>query len=237
MKFKLPRQELDPETIRIAKREIRKQKIEVLRVGKKMLQEFAGVCKAIEEKGLPDYLVCKKLPNGLGSGIFLHPEAKPILKGQVIGPYSGRVSIIPQCAPDDSAYAFAPIVDIQLSKAEQAHFDPKRRYHPKRLYALDVDAVKIGNFIRFINHSHKPNIIAHLYKIPPNDLGLTPSPVEVIYIAKKTILPGEQLLVSYEGDDDSYWSFLKIKPAPITPRTFLLSPSLKVVQTKPRSRS
>lgn len=232
MKFKLPRQVLDPEIVKIAKREIKKQKIEVLRAGKKIQKELAEICKAIKDKGLPDYLVCKKLPNGLGSGIFLHPEAKPILKGKIIGTYSGNVSILSQTAPDDSAYAFAPIVDIQLSKAEQAYFDPTRSYHPKRLYALDVDAIKTGNFTRFINHSAKPNIVAHLYKIPTNSFDLTPSPVEVIYLARKTIRPGEQLLVSYEGDDKSYWSYLKIKPAPITPRTFLLSPSLKVIQTK-----
>jgi len=228
MKFRLPRSVFPKEAHRIIAREIRKQKISVVRATQKNLKELANICCAIEERGLPENLVCKKLPKGLGFGIFLHPKADPILKGQIIGPYSGKTSLIPQNAPDDSAYAFAPITDILLSKKEQAFFDPKRRYHPKRFYALDVDAVKDGNFIRFINHSEKPNVEAHLFRIPSNPYGLAPSPIEVIYVAKKTIHPGQQILVSYEGEDQSYWKHLKIKPVPITPDTFHLSFSLKV---------
>lgn len=229
MKYQLPRHILKPDIISVIQREIRRQKIEVIRLNKKNLQELAQVCRAIEEKGLPSNLVCKKLPDGLGSGIFLHPKAKPILVDQVIGPYSGEVSLQPQNAPGDSSYAFAPIVNILLSKKEQAIFDPEHSYRPNRLYALDVDAHLKGNFIRFVNHSEKPNVVAHLFKIPPNTLGLEPSPIEVIYVAKKTIHPGEQLLICYEGEDGSYWKNLKIRPLPINPKTFRLDASLKVV--------
>lgn len=229
MKYRLPRQQLSPSLIRVMTREIRKQKIETIRGNKKNLKELADICQAIQTKGLPENLVCKKLPKGLGSGIFLHPKAKPILKGQIIGPYSGQVSILPQNAPGDSCYAFAPIVDIVLSKKEQKLFDQRNLYQWNRLYAMDVDAEKQGNFIRFINHSDKPNIVAHLFKIPKNKFGLSPSLLEVVYVAKKTIRPGEQLLVCYEGDGNSYWNNLGIKPTPITPKTFFLSSSLKVV--------
>ncbi len=233
MKFNLPRPVMDDEKLnQVALREIRRQKIEVSRATQKNLRELAEVCKAIEESGLPDNLICKKLPDGLGMGVFLHPKAKPMLKGQIIASYSGVVSLISQNLPDDSAYAFAPIVDIPLTKEEQAYFTPKSRYHPKRLHALDVDAVKKGNFTRFINHSDKPNVVAHLFKIPPNEFSLAPSPIEVIYTVKKTIHPGEQLLVCYEGDGDSYWNFLKIKPISITPKTFFLNASLKVEKRK-----
>lgn len=169
------------------------------------------------------------MPRGLGSGIFLHPKADPIAKGEVIGPYAGRVSIVPQNVAEDALYAFEPLDHIHLTKEEQAHFDPARPYHPRRLYSMLVDALKEGNFARFINHSEKPNLIAEFFRIPKNRFGLEPSPIEVVYVTGKKILPGEQLLVSYEGDDHSYWSGLKIKPIPITPQTFRVDDSLKVI--------
>jgi hypothetical protein len=229
MKYRLPRQIFSEPIVKIILREIKRQKLEILKPTKRELEELSLVCKAIIEKGLPDYLVCKKLPNNLGSGIFLHPQAKPLLKDQIIGSYSGKVLLSPQNAPGDSSYAFALIVDILLTKEEQA-FLQEKSYRPNRLYSLDVDAEHEGNFIRFINHSEKPNVVSHLFKIPKNPFGLTQTPVEVIYVAKKTIHPGEQLLVSYEGDGNTYWNHLNIKPIPITPKTFILNPDLTVHQ-------
>lgn len=221
MKYNLPRAIIEPEMAKIIVREIRAQKMPVTRASAKQLKQIAEVCRIIEKEELPKHLVCKKI-KGMGYGIFLHPKAKPILKGEVIAPYSGRVTFFPQNESDDSGYAFSPLLDIHLSKEEQKKFDPKRRYHPRRLYALDIDAIKEGNFTRFINHSEKPNVEADPMKIPPNRFGLEPSPLEVIYLAKKTIRPGEQLLISYEGEEKSYWNSMGIKPVPVTPRTYLL---------------
>ncbi len=229
MRFRLPRQTNPFEISKIISREVRKQKLNVIRASKAHLNQILEISEAIQKKGLPTHLVCKKLPQGLGMGIFLHPLAKPILKGQIIAPYAGETSLVPQNEPDDSIYAFAPLFDILLTKEEQTLVNPKRRYHPKRVYSMNVDALKKGNFTRFINHSDKPNVVAELFEIPRNPYGLTPSPLEVIYLAKKTILPGEQLLVCYEDEENSYWGALKIKPIPITPKTFKLHPSLKVV--------
>lgn len=228
MKFKMPRPVISPEMNLIAKKAIRVQKIYVPAATKKNLKEIAEVSKKIKKKGLPDYLVVRKLKGKLGHGVFLHPEAKPIERGQVIASYAGEVQLFPQNESDDSDYAFAPINDIRLTKEEQLRFDPKRRYHPRRLYALDLDAVRKGNFTRFINHSEKPNIEACMLRIPPNSYGLAPASAEIVYIAKKRIQPGEQLLVCYEGDDKSYWGAMGIKPFPITPKTFQLNSSLKV---------
>jgi hypothetical protein len=149
----------------------------------------------------------------------------------VIGPYSGELSLVSQTEADDSPYAFELLGDVLLTKSEQIHFDPNHRYQPKRTYSFLVDALKKGNFIRFINHSEKPNIVASFFKIPSNSYGLAPLPIEVIYMAKKKILPGEQLLVSYEGDDKSYWSALEVEPIPITPQTFRLNAALKVYKS------
>lgn len=229
MKYKLPRQIIDQKIIDTIVKEARKQNINTLRATTTHLKEIAKIAHAIETRGLSEHLLCKKLPHELGYGIFLHPKAKPILKGQIIAPYAGEISFVPKNLADDALYAFESLSNILLSKEMQARFDNKRRFHPRRLYAMQVDALKKGNFTRFINHSHKPNVIAELFSIPPNAYGLAPSPIEVIYLAKKTIQPGEQLLVSYDGDDDSYWGPRDVKPIPITPKTFRLDSSLKVI--------
>lgn len=229
MNFKLPSQIYNKDICKIASKEVRKQKIYVLKAGIKKLKELAEISRAIVKDGLPKNLICKKLPGGIGHGIFLHPEAEPILKGQIIAPYAGEVSFVPQYLPEDYLYSFEPITNILLNREEQKRFDGQRRYHPRRFYSMHVNALKKGNFTRFINHSDNPNIIAEFFKIPPNSFGLNPLPIEVVYVAKKTIRPGEQLLISYDGDDNSYWSALGIKPIPITPTTFQLDSSLKLI--------
>ncbi len=226
----MPRQVLTKEMCRVIALTVTKQQVDLSKANKNNLKEIVEVSRQITSKGLPDHLVLKKLPNGLGHGVFLHPKAEPILKGEVIAPYAGEVSFVPQNIAEDALYAFEPLDHILLNREEQAYFDPSRPYHPKRFYSMLVDGLKKGNFTRFINHSEKPNILAEFFKIPKNPYGLEPSPIEVVYIAKKTIRPGEQLLVSYEGEDKSYWSGLKIKPLPITPQTFQLDASLKVRQ-------
>lgn len=222
MKFKLPRQIGHEEISAIIKKAVDKQQIIVTRTTPARLLQLQKVALAIKNEGLPHYLVCKKLPEALGHGIFLRPEADPIPRGALIGPYAGLVSLTPQDELEDTLYGFSLLTDIYLDRDEQEIVSKGQKFNRRRKYALNLDAEKKGNFTRYINHSDKPNVAAHLYKIPKNPYGLTPSPLEVFYIAKKKILPGEQLLVSYEEGDDSYWSVLKIKPVPITPRTFLL---------------
>ena len=139
----------------------------------------------------------------------------------MIAPYSGTVNLAPQEYGDGSDYIFSLLSDLHLTKAEQKLFDPKNKFHPRRLYSLDLDADKRGNFTRYINHSSKPNVEARLWAVGS-------SPCEIVYVAKKTIRPGEQLLVCYDGEDKSYWGPLKIKPVPITPQTFRLLPDLSL---------
>lgn len=228
MKFKLPNQVGDQGLFGIISREIKNQKIFVARASKTHLKQIAEISRRIQQDGLPEYLVRKRLPQGLGHGIFLHPEAKPILKGQVIAPYAGEVSLVPQKQPDESAYIFELIAEIRLSKQEQSLVNRGLPYHPRRLYSLNLDALKKGNFTRFINHSETPNVVANLMRIPSNELGLVPSPLQIIYFAKKTILPGEQLLVCYEDGEQSYWNSLKLKPVPVSPKTFQLNCALQI---------
>jgi hypothetical protein len=229
MDFKLPRQRISAQLTVLAARKIKQNKIYIPRASKNSLKELAAIEREIQKDSLPKQFIRRKLKGDLGHGIFLRPDAKPILKGQVIGAYSGEVFLVPKHEDDDSNYIFSLISDLLLTKEEQKLMDPKNKFHPRRLYSIDLDAEKTGNFTRYINHSSKPNVEAELLKIPRNSLGLEPAAFEIIYIAKKTIRPGEQLLVCYEGEDKSYWGAMNIKPFPMTPKTFQLDSKLKLV--------
>jgi hypothetical protein len=229
MKYKLPRPEYSSLMIDIIKREMKKQNYAPPKMSKKALQELKHVIEVIKSKGLLQDLVLKQLPDPMGYGIFLHPKAKPIPKGQLISIYAGEVVFYPQYVPDNSAYAFAPIDDMTLTKNEQAILDKKRSFSSRRLYSLNIDAEDSGNFTRFINHSEKPNVEARLLEVPKNKLGLEEAPIEVVYFAKKKIMPGEQLLVSYEDGEACYWSVLNIKPEPVFAKTFTIDEKLNLI--------
>lgn len=224
MKFRLQRPNISKNLSLFCLKKIKQTKTDFPRATKKIIEELPPILRAIQKKGLPKYLVLKKLEGKLGYGVFLHPESKPILRGSPIAPYSGKVILGPQNERNDSAYAFALISDFSLTKEEQSQWDPKRKYHPRRLYSVDLDAEETGNFTRFINHSEKPNVEAKFVRIPTTAENLAPAVFELVYVAKKMIRPGEQLLVCYEGEDKSYWGPSKIKPFPMTPRTFRLIP-------------
>jgi len=214
MKFKLPRLEISKQLVTFSHKAIKRQNIP--RLSKNKLTQLDAMSRKIRREGLPKHLVLKKLKGKLGHGIFLHPKARPIARGEVIGAYAGEVSLLPQNQGDNSDYVFSLISDLRLTRKQQQLLDPKSPFRPRRLYSLDLDAYKKGNFTRFINHSSKPNIEAHLLRTPLH-------PFEIIYIAKMTIRPGEQLLTCYEGDDNSYWGALGIKPFSMTPQTFQIS--------------
>lgn len=220
MEFKLPRQKISQKLIGFAYKKMRKEKFPS--ASKNQLTQLARVSEEIQKEGLPSYLVLKKLKGKIGYGIFLHPQAKPILKGEVVAAYAGEVYLAPQNQGESSDYAFSLLGDLVLTREEQLLSKTFYPYHPRRLYSLDLDADQTGNFTRFINHSEKPNIEAHLLKTSSDGF-------ELLYLAKKIIRPGEQLLVSYEGEGKSYWGALQIKPFPMTPQTFRLDEKLKLV--------
>lgn len=229
-RFSLPRQIFKQPLEEVISRSIEEQEIELDTLSLKQRQQMAERLKDIQEKGLPEGFIVQKISEEIGCGVFLHPEAKPLEKGSIIAPYSGVVFLAPQSAPDNSAYTFAVLTDIKLKKIEQKKYDKKHAFHPRRLYALNLDADQKGNFTRFINHSSKPNVEAEIYKMGKNKQGLEAMPLEVIYLAKKKILPGEQLLVCYEDEEESYWKPMGIKPFPMNPKTFVLNKDLQVVQ-------
>lgn len=231
MKFKLPRQLLDIPIKKILSREMKSQGLNLATLPKKYIKDLIEVMAIIEQDALPPHLVCKKLPHNLGSGIFLHPDSQPLLRGQVISFYAGEVIILPQNLPDDGGYAFSLVEDMHLTKKEQQDLDKSATYHPKRLYSAKLDAFKKGNFTRFINHSDKPNVEAQMLSIPKNSSKLASSPCEIVYFVKKRIYPGEQLLVCYEAGGKTYWKPSKIKPFLMTPKTLQLDHHLKVKES------
>lgn len=221
-RYRLPQAAWTDREQALIRRELDRQNVAVRRLSKEKLSDLVSISEAVARSGLPKYLLCVKLPEPLGYGVFLRPDAKPLARGALIGIYSGKVRIVPQHEPDDALYAFEPLSDVHLLKEEQLRWDPKRVYRSKRAYSVQVDAGRQGNFTRFINHSEEPNVRAELITIPKKQKGLAPSALEVLYMACRVIRPGEQLLVSYEGDDDSYWSALGIKPMPVVASTFSL---------------
>lgn len=114
MKFKLPRPFFSHAVIEMCLREMKRQKFKPTKMSPKMLKEFDKVCKVIRKRGILHNLVLKKLPDPMGWGVFLHPKAKPILRGQLLGSYGGCVEILPMNIPDNAAYAFCPFENFTL---------------------------------------------------------------------------------------------------------------------------
>ena len=233
--FNLPRPQIPSNYHSILKREIDRQEIEVEFLKPHQIQQLKEIVQAINLNGIPSKFVKKALGDGLGNGLFLHPKSEILEKGDVIGSYSGIVSFAPQNDDDeDGSYTFSPLADLYLTKEEQKIYDPKRKFHPRRKYFLKVDALNQGNFTRYINHSKKPNVQALLVSIPEQVEGLDYSVVEIIYVAKRRIMPKEQLLVSYEDGEESYWGAMGIKPFPMTEKTFQIDENLQLIKRKNR---
>lgn len=197
--------------------------MDLFRLSKANREKLKRIEKLSAMGKMPAKYAKRKLKGKIGYGIFLKPNASPIKKGEIIGPYEGEVRLEPQNSEGNGDYAFDLIDDLRLTKEEQKKFDPKNRFSPKRLYALKVDALKKGSFVRFVNHSDKPNVEAQLV--------FDEKKYKIVYLAKKTIFPKEQLLVSYEdGEEGCYWDVLGIEPYPMTAKTFQLDEKLRLVE-------
>lgn len=230
MKFCLPRQTSKLDLTFLIKREIAKQELAISPLSPKHRQQLKELIPLIKKGGFPPYLLLHDLPHNLGKGVFLAPKAAPLPRGMLIGPYAGEMEIVPSDY-EGGHYAFTPIEKIRLSREEQAFLDKDMPYKPRRSYTLKVDALHKGNFTRFVNHSSTPNLEARLCRVPQNDLGLEPSPIEVFYFTKKKIHPGEQLLVCYEGEENCYWNEEGVKPYPMKGNTFFLNLAGKICES------
>jgi len=118
-----------------------------------------------------------RLKKELQRGLF---AAAPIKKGAVVGHYSGR--LLRECVVNcDSDYVFS--------------------FSDKAYMKWLIDGEKVGNHMRFINHSKKYNLEAvELYygKLP-----------RIVFIACRDIKKGEELFFSYGAE---YWKTKGVKP-------------------------
>lgn len=121
----------------------------------------------------------------IGYGVFAEEDLEP---WQFIGEYTGIiVNKELNCFLYDNAYTWNISVFSE--------------YFPQRI--LYVDAKKVCNFTRFVNHSYTPNVATlSIY---------AEGGWHVIYVACKPIKKGEQLLVDY---GHGYWQY-RYEPNPL----------------------
>ena len=118
-----------------------------------------------------------KFKKELQRGLF---AAARIKKGTIVGHYSGK--LLRECVVNcDSDYVFS--------------------FSDKAYAKWVIDGEKVGNHMRFVNHSKRVNLEAvELYygKLP-----------RIVFVASRDIKEGEELLYSY---GEEYWKTKGIKP-------------------------
>jgi SET domain-containing protein len=122
-------------------------------------------------------LYIKFVNETVGFGVFAEQD---IDKGVIVGEYTGHaisVSHLEKINLKDDSYAIGP------------------------LYGIVVDAKKVGNITRFINHSAKPNLVTvGLYKC---------NYPCVVLISSEPIKKDQQLFFDY---GEKYWNGREIQP-------------------------
>jgi hypothetical protein len=128
-------------------------------------------------------------------GVFAE---EAIARGQMICEYTGCLEIDDNSAVENLyLWEYPTILQESIPGKTQ-----------KKKFQFCVNAEKIGNFARGINHTIKKYQNVDVVMVPHKKLW------HVIYRAKKDIAPGEQLLTHY---GKSYWQDLGIVPTPLLP--------------------
>ncbi|MBM3197655.1 MAG: SET domain-containing protein [Chlamydiae bacterium] len=181
---------------------------------KKAQKALTRISKEIILHGIPSHLQLAYVHPHVNKGVFLREDASPIRKGSLIGAYTGAYELVPGNEMRETSYCYDVVQEISLTQHQKSYVVKRQdKLPPCRDYSIQTNALRKGNFTRFINHSSlEPNIEARLYKLPQGE-------IEVFLFAKKEILPGEQLLSNYGG---SYWHVLPVIPSSIRPTTYQL---------------
>lgn len=183
-------------------------------ISKLQYEKIQKINEEIETLGIPANLDLKFINSDVNYGVFLRSEAQMIQKGEVIGIYSGEYEIIGSQQKCDTSYLFS--FNGEKIKLRREDLDKVTYQQDPCLedeFFLCINAKEQGNFTRYINHSSlSPNIEPAFFRLPNE------KPV-VVFVAAKSILPGEQLLYNYGG---SYWEAHEIIPRDMEPNTFLL---------------
>lgn len=140
--------------------------------------EVKRMITAIRSRKMPPVEVLEvKFKRGVQKGLF---AKAPIKKGSVVGHYSGRL-LRGSEVNVDSDYVFS--------------------FSEKPYQNWVIDGEKIGNHMRFVNHSKRVNLEAvELYwgKLP-----------RIVFIATRDIDKGEQLFYNYGSE---YWKIKGVRP-------------------------
>lgn len=176
----------------------------------------------VATQGIVDHLEVHDIPQEplLGKGVFLCPEDEPIEKNEFVAIYSGEYRLLTDEDAFDGSYTFEVLsLNMKKKKTREKLFAIGLTFDDSvDEVCLYVDALKKGNYARFINNSKNPNVEAIIELVRGRP--------EVVYRACRKIYPGEQLLVDYT---DSYWEPMGITPLPIESDTFMLSKTGEIV--------
>lgn len=168
-------------------------------VSKNLSEAIAQKNKEITANEIPSNLQLAYINSEVTNGIFLKVQEQCLEIGTFIGIYTGLYELIKLDQCQATRYTYSIAKEISLAKEK---------------YRIQTNAESMGNFTRFINHSHlEPNVKAVLCKFPSGR-------IEFILFALKKIHPGEQLLSNYGSN---YWKNLHIEPTDMTPTTYTLN--------------
>ncbi|OAL49506.1 SET domain-containing protein [Pyrenochaeta sp. DS3sAY3a] len=117
--------------------------------------------------------------DGVGIATFAR---NAFTQGQVIGEYVGE--LVPSDAKDDRVNQSAYLFDIKQFRTEEL--------------VLFVDAMRVGGWTRFANHSCNSNAIFEYRRVGPRQ--------RVAVVVQRNIAVGQEVTVDY---GDSYWDRMK----------------------------
>ncbi len=200
-------------------------KKEAFQVSPTLYKKIERVNNQIKKHGLPPNLQLAYVHPNVQTGVFLKPDAKPIKSGTFIGIYTGRYELVPSDITTGTSYAYDVAQHLCLSPKQFAFATLQRRpYKKDEEYSIQTNALKTGNFTRYINHSSfAPNIEAVVSKLPSGR-------IEILLFALHAIMPGEQLLSNYGGQ---YWKALEVIPDDMEADTYLMNNHLQAKLANP----
>lgn len=193
-----------------------------IKVDAKMKEQIKTYNDSLETtSGLPPHLRLIPLPK-IGAGIF---SAVKIKKGDFLGFYPGEYTFIKaEDASPDISYMF----NIQLFK-EKDLTPQLKNLNVKEGDLLAIDALKCGNFTRYLNGAAdengaseaRANVYYEIVRLPRS------KQLEIAFFAKTDISEGEALLIDYT---ETYWTNMGIKPDPLAPDTFTITKEGKLIR-------
>jgi len=189
---------------------------------KKQLHQIEKYVKDVNINGIPSYLTLHKVNEIVGWGVFLKPDAEALEEGTVLGIYAGKYELV---AHNDKSYnfdySFTLLDTISLTtKQKQLSVSDSSLCEQCDEYSAKVNASKIGNFLRYVNHSKKPNVVTQLFMLENGN-------IEVVYlVGKDGIKPGEECLIDYEGP---YWKKKGFIPLSVQPGSYRLGRTGEII--------